>query len=159
MFSFKRGIQLVSLLLLAALVAYFERPVSNGLPEGGVSKSGDGVSKDSQGASPNRFDWQGQVRHVVDGDSLYIKGIDTQIRLWGVDAPEREESGYNSAKDKLSALAMRRQIGCIKKDIDKYGRYIARCFIGDVEINRELIASGVSQEYCRFTRNYYGYCS
>ncbi|NNC54748.1 MAG: hypothetical protein HKO07_03390 [Pseudomonadales bacterium] len=30
-------------------------------------------------------------RYVVDGDSLYLAGVKAQIRLWGVDAPERGE--------------------------------------------------------------------
>jgi len=32
----------------------------------------------------------GAVIRVVDGDSLYLEGVTAQIRLWGVDAPERD---------------------------------------------------------------------
>ncbi len=106
------------------------------------------------------FDWTGTVRHVVDGDSLYIKGVEPQIRLWGVDAPERDERGYQTAKDKLIDLAKGERIGCETKDIDKYDRIVGRCFVvlKNLEINKELIESGVSQEYCRFTKNYYRTC-
>ena len=106
------------------------------------------------------FDWSGKVRHVVDGDSLYIAGVEPQIRLWGVDAPERDERGYQAAKDKLIDIAKGKRIGCETKDIDKYERIVGRCFIlaTNLEINRVLIESGVSQEYCRFTRNFYQTC-
>lgn len=106
------------------------------------------------------FDWQGVVRHVVDGDSLYIEGVEPQIRLWAVDAPERDERGYDAAKKKLINLAKGKVIGCETKDIDKYDRIVGRCFVlsGGLEINRELIASGVSNEYCRFSKNHYGTC-
>jgi len=106
------------------------------------------------------FENQGKCRRVVDGDSLYVAGQDKQIRLWGVDAPETDEAGYQKAKDKLNKLAFNQKISCATQDIDKYGRIVARCFLPDGrEINRLLLASGVSQEYCRFTKNYYGYCA
>ncbi|MDG1938177.1 MAG: hypothetical protein P8I62_04925, partial [Pseudomonadales bacterium] len=46
--------------------------------------------------------WTGVVRHVVDGDSLYLVGVKRQIRLWGVDAPELDESGYAAARRALT---------------------------------------------------------
>jgi len=113
----------------------------------------------ADGASEMNFDWQGKTRHVVDGDSLYIGELETQIRLWGVDAPEREERGYQQAKQKLIDMALKKQIGCKRQDTDKYGRIVARCFLMDgTEINKVLIHSGVSKEYCRFTDGFYGRC-
>ena len=57
----------------------------------------------------------GVVRHVVDGDSLYIEGVEPQIRLWGVDAPERDEEGYKAATDALTRLAKGKRIICARK--------------------------------------------
>lgn len=117
------------------------------------SNSGNGID-----AALN-YENKGKCRHVVDGDSLYIAGQDTQIRLWGVDAPERDESGYERAKQALVKLALNKNVYCATQDIDKYDRIVARCFLEDgKEINQALLASGVSQEYCRFTKNYYGFC-
>ncbi len=101
----------------------------------------------------------GRCRHVVDGDSLYLQGTDPQIRLWGVDAPERDEAGYQQAKDALHALAKGKQLSCERVDIDKYQRIVARCYLPDGrEINEAMLDSGLADEYCRFTRNHYGRC-
>ena len=107
--------------------------------------------------------------HVVDGDSLYLTGFKPQVRLWGVDAPERNEQGYGAAKRALELLAQRQTLHCKMKDVDKYGRWVARCFsvqtpsidAGDTvgkEINRALIDEGVAQEYCWFSKGFYGHC-
>ena len=98
----------------------------------------------------------GKVRHVVDGDSLYINGHKPQIRLWGVDAPERDEAGYDAATRQLSALAKGKRVRCDIIDRDHYGRTVARCFLSDGrEINREMIESGTTTEYRRFTKGFY----
>ena len=98
----------------------------------------------------------GRVRHVVDGDSLYIEGVEPQIRLWGVDAPETDEPGYDAATQMLTRLAYGKDVRCEQVEIDKYGRIVGRCFLGDGrEINRMMIESGAAKEYLRFTDGYY----
>jgi len=98
----------------------------------------------------------GRVTHIVDGDSLYISRHEDQIRLWGVDAPEKHEPGYNEATQALSRLTMDREIEVQIVGTDKYGRTLARCFFEDgTEINYEMIKSGKVKEYLRFTKGYY----
>jgi len=105
----------------------------------------------------------GRCERVVDGDSLYIAGHKAQVRLWGVDAPERGERGYLLAKDTLSALAKGNKLHCTIKDIDKYQRAVARCFVqksdnAQLELNRALLEAGVAREYCWFSKGFYGFC-
>ncbi|MBT8148948.1 MAG: thermonuclease family protein [Pseudomonadales bacterium] len=112
----------------------------------------------------------GLCTHVVDGDSLYLQGHKSQVRLWGVDAPERNERGYAAAKAALRELAQGRTLHCEQQDIDKYKRVVARCFITHSsdeqkpsprkgrEINRLLIERGVASEYCWFSKGFYGHC-
>ena len=104
--------------------------------------------------------YSGKCRRVVDGDSLYLDGVEKQIRLWGVDAPERDEDGYTAARKKLTHMALGKQLRCRLKDVDKYGRIVARCYREDdnTELNLQQIESRVAREYCRFTANFYGYC-
>jgi len=98
----------------------------------------------------------GKVRYVVDGDSLYFHGHEVQIRLWGVDAPEKNEAGFNSAKNALNAFANGQVLTCQIMDTDRYGRVVARCFLKDgQEINRLMIESGAAVEYRRFSNGYY----
>ncbi len=103
--------------------------------------------------------FQGVCRRVIDGDSLYISGVGQQIRLWGVDAPEVDEAGYRAATKTLKRLAHRKILRVEEVTRDKYGRIVGRCFLDDgVEINRLMIVSGTADEYCRFTKGYYGTC-
>ena len=100
--------------------------------------------------------YKARVRYVVDGDSLYLSGRKQQIRLWGVDAPERDESGFQAATDYLFSIAQGQRIECRQIDQDKYGRSVARCFLADGrEINRLMIESGTTSEYFRFSKGFY----
>ncbi len=43
----------------------------------------------------------GTVASVIDGDTLVLRGLEGSIRLWGIDAPERDETGFLAAKTAL----------------------------------------------------------
>lgn len=103
--------------------------------------------------------FSGQVRYVVDGDSLYLEGVEPQIRLWGINAPERDEPGYKQATKTLRKLALRKHIKCYRQDTDKFGRTVARCETKDGEdISRKMLNSGKASEYCWFSKGFYGTC-
>ena len=128
----------------------------------------------SAGAKQPATSWPTQITgvciEVIDGDSLYLRGFEPQVRLWGVDAPERNQRGYAAAKTALRELALGRTLYCERQAIDKYKRLVARCFITDAmeaqktlprpggEINRLLIERGVASEYCWFSKGFYGHC-
>jgi endonuclease YncB( thermonuclease family) len=98
----------------------------------------------------------GQVRSIIDGDSLYVVGHEEQIRLWGIQAPEKHEAGYNEATQTLRRLAQDQEIEVNVVGIDKFGRTLGRCFFRDgSELNHEMIKSGAAREYTRFTKGYY----
>lgn len=98
----------------------------------------------------------GRVSKIVDGDSLYVTGHKEQIRLWGVDAPEKHEIGYNQATQMLRQLAYDQPLKIEKVATDKYGRTLARCYFSDGgELNHEMIRTGVVKEYMRFTKGFY----
>ena len=97
-----------------------------------------------------------KTRYVVDGDSLYLEGYKPQIRLWGVDAPERKERGFKAATNELKRLVTGRNLACHVVDVDRYRRSVARCFLPNgQEVNRSMIESGTATEYLRFTNGYY----
>lgn len=109
--------------------------------------------------APSTIVHSGVVRHVVDGDSLYLRGEDVQIRLFGVDAPEMDEVGYAASKEFLRRLAQQQRLICRELTRDKYARIIARCFLDDGrELNRLMLAAPHTREYCRFSKNAYGQC-
>lgn len=100
--------------------------------------------------------------HVVDGDSL--RRGDMDIRLHGIDAPEyrqscRDKHGAEFACGKQAANALRslvgaRQVSCSSIETDRYGRVVAVCRIGELEINGEMVRLGWAVAYSRHSFSY-----
>jgi endonuclease YncB( thermonuclease family) len=102
------------------------------------------------------------VASVTDGDTLEIHG--TKIRLHGVDAPEssqmcldKESKQYRCGQ--RSALALSDMIGrktvtCTPINLDRYGRTVAKCFVGDVNINAWLVENGFARAYQQYSKDY-----
>ena len=98
----------------------------------------------------------GRVRYVVDGDSLYLSNHAPQVRLWGVNTPEKGEAGFHAATNQLKRLAGGRKIRCQIMHRDKYGRTVARCYLPDGrDIGGLMIDSGHAVEMRGFSRGYY----
>ena len=102
----------------------------------------------------------GRVVRVIDGDSFVIEDVLSEIRLWGLDAPEWNEAGGPEATAALTELANGLMVSCLHLYWDKHARIVARCTLQDGrDIVREMIAMGVAREYCSFSQNYYETCS
>lgn len=100
---------------------------------------------------------------VVDGDSLEIGA--TSIRLFGIDAPEgrqtcgREGSSWRcgaAAARKLEELVGTHLIVCTQKDIDSYGRTVAVCTNGTVDLGAEMVVAGLALAYRQYSDDYVG---
>ena len=71
-----------------------------------------------------------------------------RIRLVGVNAPEIGESGYQEAKDFVKSKCLGKVVGLDiddAKHYDKYGRVLAVVYIGNTNINAELLKSGYAE--------------
>jgi endonuclease YncB( thermonuclease family) len=103
----------------------------------------------------------GSVR-VVDGDSLR-KG-DTDIRLYGIDAPEyrqscRDKHGTEYSCGKQSTNALRglvkgQEVSCSSIETDRYRRAVPVCKIGELDINGEMVRLGWALAYSRHSASY-----
>lgn len=96
---------------------------------------------------------QGQAV-VNDGDTVTLGK--ERIRLRGIDAPEFDQtctrggaqySCGRQAREALAALTRGRSVTCSGSERDKYGRLLATCSVGGVEINRSLVADGWAVSY------------
>lgn len=67
--------------------------------------------------------------YIVDGDTVKIKN--TQIRLFGVDAPELDHPFGIKAKWALHLMCKGHEITAVITDIDHYGRAVAACYLPD----------------------------
>jgi endonuclease YncB( thermonuclease family) len=63
--------------------------------------------------------------HVIDGDTIVIKG--TQIRLFGIDAPELDHPFGRKAKWTLVSICKGQHVRAEITHHDRYGRTVARC--------------------------------
>jgi endonuclease YncB( thermonuclease family) len=86
---------------------------------------------------------------VIDGDSISVAGV--EIRLQGIDAPEAEQTCSKGGRDwscgressrRLARLVRGGTIRCQGDGEDQHGRLLARCKLGEIDINRWLVEQG-----------------
>ena len=92
---------------------------------------------------------EGSVR-IIDGDSFHVGG--REVRLIGIDAPEAKQTCRDEAAAEwpcgrdatrmLSDLTKNRAVTCTGSADDKYGRLLARCMAGDLDLNAEMVRRG-----------------
>lgn len=96
-----------------------------------------------------------QGRAIVnDGDTLTLG--QERIRLRGIDAPEIAQTCQRAgaeyacgrmAKQALNDLVAGRHVTCKGWQRDRYGRLLARCRAGDIDLNSALVAAGWAVAY------------
>jgi endonuclease YncB( thermonuclease family) len=107
-------------------------------------------------------DFVGQVS-VIDGDTLEIHG--TSIRLWGIDAPESSQlcrgedssqyrCGAQAAND-LDAFIARRPVNCVPLNLDQYGRTVATCSVGGIDLGEWLVRNGLALDWSQYSKGKY----
>lgn len=99
---------------------------------------------------------------IFDGDSFVYQ--DKEYRLWGIDAPEYEQTCKKLdlsipcgqiSKAVLSSFIGQSKLDCITKDIDHYGRKVAVCTSEAGELNALMVKTGWAVEYKRYSKNSY----
>lgn len=101
--------------------------------------------------------------HIIDGDTIEIIG--TQVRLWGIDAPEHDQTCQGKSGERyacgsaasamLRELAALRQVECTPRDHDRYGRTVAVCRTESGELNAAMVRRGWAVDYTRYSGGHY----
>lgn len=101
---------------------------------------------------------------VLDGDTLAI-GSD-KVRLHGVDAFEAEQTCTDArgeaygcggrATRYLASLVLGGLVACSGRDVDQYGRLVAVCSAGSVDLGAALVRAGHAVAYRRYSADYIG---
>jgi len=104
---------------------------------------------------------------VVDGDTITIDN--TKIRFSGIDAPEsyyygmtqycERPSGKIWACGKKATAALKKLIGkheveCTDEGEDKYGRTLSICYANGVDLQSEMVRTGMAVAYIRYSTRY-----
>ncbi len=98
---------------------------------------------------------QGKVVKIADGDTLTIL-VDKQqfkILLSDIYTPERKQPFGTRAKQALSELAFGKQARVVEVAVDRYGRIVGRVYVGDIDVNRELVAQGFAGVYRKYSND------
>ncbi|EAI8783742.1 thermonuclease [Campylobacter upsaliensis] len=107
----------------------------------------------------------GKVLRVIDGDTIellaktskenpYNHITKLKIRLYGIDAPELKQAYGKEAKEYLSALVLKQEVGLIIENKDKYERIVGTIFLKGKDINKEMVKNGYAHAYESFSKKY-----
>jgi endonuclease YncB( thermonuclease family) len=122
----------VALLIVVAVLAFLARP----------------------DAKPHEL--TGKVVYIFDGDTLKILDGDQvqhRIRLYGIDAPEKGQAFGTKAQEALAEKVHKKTVRVVLKEMDQYGRIIGDVYLGDRNINLEMVLEGWAWWYRRYAPN------
>lgn len=94
----------------------------------------------------------GRVVGVVDGDTVDVRlasGM-VRVRLHAIDAPERDQPRGSASKAALSRLAYGKDVGVEPIEHDRYDRLVARLWLGEQDLNAEMVREGEAWVYRRY---------
>ena len=103
---------------------------------------------------------------VIDGDTITIKN--TKIRFSGIDAPEKNYYGQTQfckgpkgvwacgkkASSKLKKLINGQEVQCTNEGKDRYGRTLSICYANGVDLQAEMVRSGMAVAYLKYSNRY-----
>lgn len=96
----------------------------------------------------------GRVVKIVDGDTIDVQ-LSTgpiRVRLHGVDTPERGQPWGKESTAALTALVMGKEVDIEPFSQDRYERMIGIVFLGDLNVNLELVKRGHAWAYRQYMR-------
>lgn len=105
------------------------------------------------------FACTGRVVSVTDGDTIKVlcDRTEVKVRLAEIDAPERGQPFGGKAKVVPSELVFECQVRLDVTDTDRYGRSIARVWVGKTDANREMIRRPISHLRCATRQFVHGF--
>jgi endonuclease YncB( thermonuclease family) len=97
----------------------------------------------------------GRVVGITDGDTISVmrEGRSVRVRLEGIDCPERGQDFGQRAKQFTSDMAFGKDAAIEVRDIDRYGRLVARVTVDGEEVSLALVRSGLAWHYKKYSRD------
>lgn len=109
---------------------------------------------------------EGMVTKISDGDTIQVTdqlGTKVKVRFYGMDAPETEKSNKKTGKvskpgqpygeeafQALQQKVKRQKVRLDVMDIDRYGRTVSIVWLGNRNINREMVVEGWAWAYRQY---------
>jgi len=92
----------------------------------------------------------GNVVRITDGDALVVldaNKVQYEIRLVGIDAPEKKQAYGKKSKDNLSHLVAGKYVVVEYDKFDRYKTVLGKVLLSGKDINLEQISSGMAWHY------------
>lgn len=99
---------------------------------------------------------------LTDGDTIHVAGV--KVRLFGMDAPEHDQvctdaAGHaypcgGRAANALDVLTRGKNVRCVPRDTDRYGRTVAVCYVGSVDVGAWMVRAGWALAYRQYSSDY-----
>ncbi len=98
---------------------------------------------------------------IVDGDTIDVGG--QRIRLFGIDAPESKQTctvdgkAWACGQEATWALAYElaeHWVTCQQRDVDRYKRIVAVCYVGTEDVNAAMVRQGWALAYRQYSKDY-----
>lgn len=97
----------------------------------------------------------GRVVAVYDGDTIGVlrDGKEVRIRLEGIDCPERGQPFSKVAKHAASELVFNKLVVVEPKELDRYGRLVARVSVNGLDLSTQLVRRGLAWHFKRYSND------
>ena len=100
---------------------------------------------------------------VIDGDTLVVAS--RHVRIWGIDALEHDQRCGRSdgdrwacgefSRDALVRTVRNKRVTCQSDSQDRYGRDVARCSVGTVDLGAEQVRDGWALDWQHYSHGAY----
>lgn len=97
-----------------------------------------------------------RVVGVHDGDTftcLTSAKKQIKVRMAEIDTPESKQPYGTRSQQALSGLVFQKQVSLKVQDTDRYGRTVARAYVGETDINAELVRQGAAWVYRQYSKD------
>lgn len=92
---------------------------------------------------------------VADGDTVTVldreRRAQSRVRLSAIDTPERGQPWGTRARQALADKVFRRDVRVAPEGEDRYGRVLGRLYVGNRDVNREMVREGHAWVYRRYS--------
>lgn len=85
------------------------------------------------------------MTRVFDGDTIVVatdEDAGLEVRLQGINAPDKGECFYEQARDHMVDLVADRPVAFATSGVDQFGRALAHVWVGPEHVNLEMVAEG-----------------
>jgi endonuclease YncB( thermonuclease family) len=92
----------------------------------------------------------GKVVKVTDGDTVTLltsNNKQEKVRLDGIDAPEKGQDFGEKSRQYLALLVAGKTVRVKYKRKDRYGRILGTVYVGNLNVNEEMIRKGLAWQY------------